>query len=954
MHHDANNFAKAPFALLAAASVGVDVGFTDISSLVIRASPVDVTLTKSIASRSSDRVQLEVPDSPTGQSEELSERIFEDESTASSGGSPEQKSDVELFKDESYVQTSSDIFVNTECGSSEEHSQAVGRRYKTHSRGGFGGRKILAVASILRDVWGKSNKGWMCNGVDENALRDEFKYHFRNISRIMDCVDCEQCRGKVQTAGVATAMKILFEFQDESAEDLQAASQFREMRSENRPLFLDLTTNSSSVGAIYQHCRDSAAGCVEGIALLWRKSLEWTLKCRRNIQTTTMLLPASIPERRLERRVRCLTSHKAPNGLEPISGSHLALNAHGPHVLHHQSLNLLAFNVQHMPKPNLRLEDHYEPEEVDVGDLGTGATIFSLSSSSYSSSPSPRTPKKGFALPALKRHISRKPSLDQLPLPSPSSPDLSKTSFKWDRPGLTRSATLPKVQHSESRSDTLASELEALQVESGVLEKIRRWILGIAVVTFDIDQGPVVDGIFPPLVLFPKELENVAFSAFPDSLQFDQGSQVHSFRIRGEKIGVSSGKRPANADEFIYGFSHFTQKRDPTSKRGYEQTIHALNLRSLKERPDPTPGTLLEIGFLGTVLHVELPHLGDGAQQLTETKHFKGNHNPKLHILASAPPFYPPPILLFEACLSHLWSIWECVVLCEPILLFGSSPAQTSQAAWWLRDLLRPIPLAGDFRPYFTIHDKDHSVLVNKLPPKPGLILGVTNPYFDRSCTHWPHILSLGRYIPPNTATRTTTATATAGPQPGWTTRLHKRYISKDRALLKQLEDACRGSEQQKIDASLALRLHFYSRTNELLIPLTRYLHTLIPTPTQVAQQGQQRGQKGGIAGGGGEKLRLKPFNSVNFFVSLKAHGSTLPFRSSGKRKEFYERWLKTPAFGLWLAQQESIVQDVLDDNLARKTLLGMAKGSLLVADSEAKFGARDIRSLILAPLPQI
>jgi len=55
------------------------------------------------------------------------------------------------------------------------------------------------------------------------------------------------------------------------------------------------------------------------------------------------------------------------------------------------------------------------------------------------------------------------------------------------------------------------------------------------------------------------------------------------------------------------------------------------------------------------------------------------------------------------------------------------------------------IPLGGDIRPYFTIHDKDHSALANKLPPKSGVLLGVTNPFFDRTCSHWPHILSLGR-----------------------------------------------------------------------------------------------------------------------------------------------------------------------------------------------------------------
>ncbi|KAJ3744021.1 hypothetical protein DFH05DRAFT_1525026 [Lentinula detonsa] len=620
-----------------------------------------------------------------------------------------------------------------------------------------------------------------------------------------------------------------------------------------------------------------------------------------------------------------------------------------------------------MPRPTLQLNDRYDAEEVDVADIGTASSVFSsmYSSSSYaSSSSSPQTPKRGFALPALKKHISRKSSLDQLQIPSPSSPDLTK-GVKFGRPQLTRSATLPKVPQSPIRSARLTAELEALEVSSSLLEKIRRWILGIAIVNFDIDQGPVVDGIFPPLVLFPKESENIAFSSFPDSLQFDQGSQIHSFQIRGEKISTSSEKRPASIEEFIYGFSYFTQKRDSTLKRGYEQrsvvfltsnpfpaffsTILSIFGPMFQEHgtpmleaachniatwPDPTPGTLLEIGFLGTVLHVEIPHTGN-AQQISPTMSKEKHLDPNLHILASAPPFNPPPILLFEASLSHLWSIWECLVLCEPILLFGSSPAQTSQAAWWFRDLLRPvrrilaefisaetsfsstsqIPLAGDIRPYFTIHDKDHTLLVNKLPPKPGLILGVTNPYFDRSCSHWPHILSLGRYTPPNTATKTFLNAATPGPPPGWTTKLHKRYIFKDRALLKQLEHACRGSEQQKIEASLALRIHFCSRTNELLIPLTRYLHTLIPTPTEVAHIEKKMG-KGGTNG----SLRLKPFNSANFFASLKAHGATLPFRSSSKRSDFYERWLKTPAFGLWLAQQEIIVQDVLNDNVARKS----------------------------------
>lgn len=43
-------------------------------------------------------------------------------------------------------------------------------------------------------------------------LKEEFRQHFLNISRIMDCVNCDKCRlwGKLQTHGIGTALKILF------------------------------------------------------------------------------------------------------------------------------------------------------------------------------------------------------------------------------------------------------------------------------------------------------------------------------------------------------------------------------------------------------------------------------------------------------------------------------------------------------------------------------------------------------------------------------------------------------------------------------------------------------------------------------------------------------------------------------------------------------------------------
>lgn len=133
------------------------------------------------------------------------------------------------------------------------------------------------------------------------------------------------------------------------------------------------------------------------------------------------------------------------------------------------------------------------------------------------------------------------------------------------------------------------------------------------------------------------------------------------------------------------------------------------------------------------------------------------------------------------------------------------------------------------------------------------------------------------------------------------------------------------------MEASLALRRHFCSRSTQLITPLARYLNTLIPSPTEVRHARNastiltsssspysplptpllptpaptpkstprttippivtptSSSTSPYIQNRHGA-LRLKPFNNTNFFTSLKAHGSILPFKSTSKRTEFYER----------------------------------------------------------------
>ncbi|GJE96572.1 hypothetical protein PsYK624_127700 [Phanerochaete sordida] len=557
---------------------------------------------------------------------------------------------------------------------------------------------------------------------------------------------------------------------------------------------------------------------------------------------------------------------------------------------------------------------------------------------------------------------------ERTPIKSPSNPSLVPPSPKVNTRKLSRSNTLPKLSRADSSGGSTGEDFQNLAMQPSKVQELRRWILSLAIVDFDLDYGPKITSVYPSLELTDAETTNLAFASFPDSPQTASGSYIHSFRIRlPQSLAHSQNVRDHSAqDGFVYGFSHFTQRRDSTSKRGYQQRslvilsqhpypslfytilsylgqsflVHGAPMlevacHNIANWSDPHPGSIVELGFLGYVFTAELPTSPD-AQQSSNAARAVEKYDPDSHILVSLSPQDPPIIDAFEASISHIWSIWECLLLGEPILVYGPSAAVTSQIVWWLRDLLRPIPLGGDFRPFFTIHDVDHGSLVNPKPPQSGLLLGVTNPFFEKTCNHWPHILSLSASSSKGKSSARQSFELSVGPAPGWTTKTHKRYISKDKALLKRLEDAAYGDEHARLEASEALRQHLTSRTMAFLVPLQRYLNTLIPTfadrtapstpnlsttnfasttprsaiPSNVKSAFNQLTVA--VTPSTAAPLRLKPFSEAAFLASLKANGSPLPFKSGAKRKEFYERWLRTRSFGLWLTSQEEVVDKVL------------------------------------------
>ncbi|KAG0272386.1 hypothetical protein BGZ95_011871 [Linnemannia exigua] len=101
-------------------------------------------------------------------------------------------------------------------------------------------------------------------------LKNQFRDHFRNVTRIMDCVGCEKCRlwGKIQTTGLGTALKLLFSYDDASLKGHRADGILS--RSEIVTLLNTFNRFSESISAIerfgvmyQQRLRDEEAKNIE-------------------------------------------------------------------------------------------------------------------------------------------------------------------------------------------------------------------------------------------------------------------------------------------------------------------------------------------------------------------------------------------------------------------------------------------------------------------------------------------------------------------------------------------------------------------------------------------------------------------------------------------------------------------------------------------------------------------
>lgn len=75
----------------------------------------------------------------------------------------------------------------------------------------------------------------------------------------------------------------------------------------------------------------------------------------------------------------------------------------------------------------------------------------------------------------------------------------------------------------------------------------------------------------------------------------------------------------------------------------------------------------------------------------------------------------------FRPVLTHVQTLWELVLLGEPLLVLAPSPDVSSEMVLALTSCLQPLRFCCDFRPYFTIHDSEFKEFTTRTQaPRPS------------------------------------------------------------------------------------------------------------------------------------------------------------------------------------------------------------------------------------------
>uniref|UniRef100_A0A336MJK2 CSON000202 protein n=1 Tax=Culicoides sonorensis TaxID=179676 RepID=A0A336MJK2_CULSO len=256
--------------------------------------------------------------------------------------------------------------------------------------------------------------------------------------------------------------------------------------------------------------------------------------------------------------------------------------------------------------------------------------------------------------------------------------------------------------------------------------------------------------------------------------------------------------------------------------------------------------------------------------------------------------------------LSNLHMLWELVLIGEPIVVIGTSPTDCSHMVQSLVSMISPLVYASTSRPYFTIHDSEFKEFTQRQTGPPSIILGVTNPFFAKTLQHWPHIIRLsdclmnynklmadaaGNSGTPSVSrfelskVKSTTITSKfLDTSPGVYTQ-YKPFLQRDKNLIKKVLLGVKTKRPASIQSTL-IRRHLLELTQSFMIPLERYIASLLPLQRDISPFKSTPVPNG--------------FKQDDFIATLENSGPHLTSTCKGDWEGLYRKFFLSSNFREW------------------------------------------------------
>ncbi|XP_041832900.1 protein DENND6B isoform X3 [Melanotaenia boesemani] len=450
----------------------------------------------------------------------------------------------------------------------------------------------------------------------------------------------------------------------------------------------------------------------------------------------------------------------------------------------------------------------------------------------------------------------------------------------------------------------------------GAWARFSSWLECVCVVTFDLELGQAIELVYPQDVkLTEKEKTSICYLSFPDSYSGCLGDTQFSFRLR-----QSVGRRESRFRDDVYNkdapvtlqslvlvsrlpytrlFYSLLQIIAPEFFEKLEPCLEAV-CNEINQWAAPTPGLTLNLPVMGVILQVRIPSKTDkpGGSPIRQ---------PATENILPAPMLLPTIHELdlfrcFQSVLIHLQMLWELTLLGEPLVVMAPSPTICSETVLALISSISPLKFCCDFRPYFTIHDSEFREYTTKTQAPPNVVLGVTNPFFIKTFQNWPHIIRLGEMkmagdLPKQLKLKKLSKLKTLDTKPGIYTA-YKTFLHKDKILIKRLLKGIQRKRPSEVQSAI-LRRHLLELTQSFIIPLERYMASLMPlqrsvTPWKTPPQ-------------------IRPFSQDEFLSTLDHAGPQLTSLLRGDWMGLYRKFFRSPNFDGWYRERHKEMTQKLE-----------------------------------------